>query len=216
MKIVILLGAPGCGKGTMAGRLSASNPIFHHVSSGDLLRTAVKNQTVYGREADSFMKRGALVPDALIAQMIADYMAALPDECTLLLDGFPRTLIQAEMLEKALAGSRAALTHVVLLDVPEPILIDRIAGRRVCPACGAGYHVVTIQPKVAGVCDRCGTTLVTRKDDNPETVKHRLDVYQAQTLPLIAYYEARGLLTRITAHGVPINDIVEKLRHVIS
>jgi adenylate kinase len=216
MKIVILLGAPGCGKGTMAGRLSASNPIFHHVSSGDLLRTAVKNKTVYGLEADGFMKRGELVPDALIAQMIADYMAALSDECTLLLDGFPRTLIQAEMLEKALAGSRAALTHVVLLDVPEPILIDRIAGRRVCPACGAGYHVVTIPPKVAGVCDMCGTTLVTRKDDNPETVKHRLDVYQAQTLPLIAYYEAHGLLTQITAHGVPINDIVEKLRHVIS
>jgi adenylate kinase len=216
MKIVILLGAPGCGKGTMAGRLSASDPIFHHISSGDLLRTAVKNKTVYGLEADGFMKRGELVPDALIAQMIADYMAALSDECTLLLDGFPRTLIQAEMLEKALAGSRAALTHVVLLDVPEPILIDRIAGRRVCPACGAGYHVVTIPPKVAGVCDMCGTTLVTRKDDNPETVKHRLDVYQAQTLPLIAYYEAHGLLTQITAHGVPINDIVEKLRHVIS
>jgi adenylate kinase len=216
MKIVILLGAPGCGKGTMAGRLSASNPIFHHVSSGDLLRAAVKDQTQHGREADTFMKRGELVPDALIAQMIADYMAPLPNECTLLLDGFPRTLIQAEMLEKALAGSRATLTHVVLLDVPFPILIDRIAGRRVCPACGAGYHVVTIQPKVAGVCDKCGTTLVTRKDDAPETVKHRLDVYQAQTLPLIAYYEARGLLRRITAHGVPINDTVETLRHVIS
>lgn len=216
MKIVILLGAPGCGKGTMAGRLSASNPFFHHVSSGDLLRNAVKNKTVYGREADSFMKRGELVPDALIAQMIADYMATLPNDCTLFLDGFPRTLVQAEMLEKTLAGSRATLTHVVLLDVPEPILIDRIAGRRVCPACGAGYHVVSIPSKVAGLCDVCGTTLVVRKDDNPETVKHRLEVYQAQTMPLISYYEGRGLLKRITAHDSPINDIAEKLRHVIS
>jgi len=216
MKIVILLGAPGCGKGTMAGRLSASNPTFQHVSSGDLLRTAVKNKSHYGLEADGFMKRGELVPDSLIAQMIAEYMATLPNECTLLLDGFPRTLIQTEMLDKALAGSRATLTHVVLLDVPDPILIDRIAGRRVCPACGAGYHVVSIPSKVAGLCDVCGTTLVVRKDDTPETVRHRLEVYKAQTLPLVAYYEARGLLKRIQAHDVPINDIVEKLRHVIS
>jgi adenylate kinase len=162
------------------------------------------------------MKRGELVPDSLIAQMIAEYMVTLPNECTLLLDGFPRTLIQAEMLDKALAGSRATLTHVVLLDVPDPILIDRIAGRRVCPACGAGYHVVSIPSKVAGLCDVCGTTLVVRKDDNPKTVQYRLEVYKAQTMPLVAYYDARGLLTRITAYDFPINDIVEKLRHVIS
>ncbi len=200
----------------MAGRLSASNPTFHHVSSGDLLRTAVKTQSPHGLEADGFMKRGELVPDSLIAQMIAEYMVTLPNECTLLLDGFPRTLIQAEMLDKALAGSRATLTHVVLLDVPDPILIDRIAGRRVCPACGAGYHVVSIPSKVAGLCDVCGTTLVVRKDDNPKTVQYRLEVYKAQTMPLVAYYDARGLLTRITAYDFPINDIVEKLRHVIS
>jgi adenylate kinase len=216
MQIVILLGAPGCGKGTMAGRLSASNPAFRHVSSGDLLREAVKRQTANGIEADTFMKRGELVPDVLIAQMMDDYMDGLPSDCTLLLDGFPRTAVQAEMLEKIIAASHTTLRTVILLEVPDAILIDRIAGRRVCPKCGAGYHIVTIPSKVAGICDVCGTELVIRKDDNLETVKHRLDVYQSQTMPLIAWYEGRGLLKRITAHGVPINDIYENIRHVLS
>lgn len=216
MQIVILLGAPGCGKGTMAGRLSASNPSFRHVSSGDLLREAVKLQTANGIQADAFMKRGELVPDVLIAQMMDDYMEALPSDCTLLLDGFPRTAVQAEMLEKIITASHTTLRAVILLEVPDPILIDRIAGRRVCPKCGAGYHIVTIPSKVAGICDVCGTELVIRKDDNLETVKHRLDVYQSQTMPLISFYEGRGLLKRITAHGVPINDIFENIRHVLS
>jgi adenylate kinase len=216
MQIVILLGAPGCGKGTMAGRLSASNPAFRHVSSGDLLREAVKRQTANGIQADTFMKRGELVPDVLIAQMMDDYMDGLPSDCTLLLDGFPRTVVQAEMLEKIIAASHTTLRSVILLEVPDSILIDRIAGRRVCPKCGAGYHIVTIPSKVAGICDLCGTELVIRKDDNLETVKHRLDVYQSQTMPLISFYEGRGLLKRITAHGVPINDIFENIRHVLS
>jgi len=200
----------------MAGRLSASNPAFRHVSSGDLLREAVKRQTANGIEADTFMKRGELVPDVLIAQMMDDYMDGLPSDCTLLLDGFPRTAVQAEMLEKIIAASHTTLRTVILLEVPDAILIDRIAGRRVCPKCGAGYHIVTIPSKVAGICDVCGTELVIRKDDNLETVKHRLDVYQSQTMPLIAWYEGRGLLKRITAHGVPINDIYENIRHVLS
>jgi adenylate kinase len=216
MQIVILLGAPGCGKGTMAGRLSASNSSFRHVSSGDLLREAVKRQTANGIQADTFMKRGELVPDALIAQMMDDYMDGLPSDCTLLLDGFPRTAVQAEMLQKIIAASHTTLRTVILLEVPDAILIDRIAGRRVCPKCGAGYHIVTIPSKVAGICDVCGTELVIRKDDNLETVKHRLDVYQSQTMPLIAWYEGRGLLKRITAHGIPINDIFENIRHVLS
>ena len=200
----------------MAGRLSASNPAFRHVSSGDLLREAVKRQTANGIQADTFMKRGELVPDALIAQMMDDYMDGLPSDCTLLLDGFPRTAVQAEMLEKIIAASHTTLRTVILLEVPDAILIDRIAGRRVCPKCGAGYHIVTIPSKVAGICDVCGTELVIRKDDNLETVKHRLDVYQSQTMPLIAWYEGRGLLKRITAHGIPINDIFENIRHVLS
>ncbi len=200
----------------MAGRLSASNPAFRHVSSGDLLREAVKRQTANGIEADTFMKRGELVPDVLIAQMMDDYMDGLPSDCTLLLDGFPRTAVQAEMLEKIIAASNTTLRTVILLEVPDAILIDRIAGRRVCPKCGAGYHIVTIPSKVAGICDLCGTELVIRKDDNLETVKHRLDVYQAQTMPLISFYEGRGLLKRITAHGVPINDIFENIRRELS
>ena len=200
----------------MAGRLSASNSSFRHVSSGDLLREAVKRQTANGIQADTFMKRGELVPDALIAQMMDDYMDGLPSDCTLLLDGFPRTAVQAEMLEKIIAASHTTLRTVILLEVPDAILIDRIAGRRVCPKCGAGYHIVTIPSKVAGICDVCGTELVIRKDDNLETVKHRLDVYQSQTMPLIAWYEGRGLLKRITAHGIPINDIFENIRHVLS
>lgn len=200
----------------MAGRLSASNPSFRHVSSGDLLREAVKRQTANGIEADTFMKRGELVPDVLIAQMMDDYMDGLPGDCTLLLDGFPRTAVQAEMLEKIIAASNTTLRTVILLEVPDAILIDRIAGRRVCPKCGAGYHIVTIPSKVAGICDLCGTELVIRKDDNLETVKHRLDVYQSQTMPLISFYEGRGLLKRITAHGVPINDIFENIRRELS
>ena len=196
--------------------MSASNPAFRHVSSGDLLREAVKRQTANGIQADTFMKRGELVPDALIAQMMDDYMDGLPSDCTLLLDGFPRTAVQAEMLEKIIAASHTTLRTVILLEVPDAILIDRIAGRRVCPKCGAGYHIVTIPSKVAGICDVCGTELVIRKDDNLETVKHRLDVYQSQTMPLIAWYEGRGLLKRITAHGIPINDIFENIRHVLS
>ena len=200
----------------MAGRLSASTPAFRHVSSGDLLRDAVKRQTPNGVLADGFMKRGELVPDTLITQMIADYMAGIPADCTLLLDGFPRTVAQAEMLDATIAASNATLSTVILMEVPDPILIDRIAGRRLCPKCGAGYHIVTIPSKVAGICDVCGTELVIRKDDNLETVKHRLDVYQSQTMPLIAWYEGRGLLKRITAHGIPINDIFERIRHELS
>ena len=216
MQIVILLGAPGCGKGTMAGRLSASNPAFRHVSSGELLRDAVKRQTPSGVLADGFMKRGELVPDALIAQMIVDYMVGIPSDCTLLLDGFPRTVVQAEMLDKIIATSTATLSAVILMEVPDSILIDRIAGRRGCPKCGAGYHVLSIPSKVTGICDICGTELVIRKDDNPETVKNRLAVYQSQTMPLIAFYDGRGLLKRITAHGIPINGIFENIRHVLS
>ncbi|MEI6646371.1 MAG: adenylate kinase [bacterium] len=216
MQIVILLGAPGCGKGTMAGRLSASNTSFRTVSSGDLLRDAVKRQTPSGVLADGFMKRGELVPDALIAQMITDYMLGIPSDCTLLLDGFPRTVVQAEMLDKIIVANRATLSAVILMEVPDSILIDRIAGRRGCPKCGAGYHVLSIPSKIAGICDICGTALVIRKDDNPETVKNRLAVYQSQTMPLIAFYEGRGLLKRIAAHGIPINDIFENIRHVLS
>ena len=214
MKIVFFLGAPGSGKGTVAGRLLAADSTLRHVSSGDLLRDAVKRQTPAGIEAEGYMKRGELVPDGIIAQMIADLMAGIKGECTLLLDGFPRTVVQAEILDQTIARCGATLSSVVLLEVADEILVDRIAGRRGCPKCGAGYHVTNIPPRQEGVCDVCGTGLIVRKDDNPETVKNRLAVYQAQTVPLIDFYGARGVLRRVAGTG-PIDGIVERVRQVL-
>jgi len=193
MKIVILLGAPGSGKGTVAGRLAASNSKLKHVSSGDLLRGAVAKGTEAGREAKTYMEAGQLVPDALIAAMIKDVVAETEGDVTMLLDGFPRNLAQAETL----ASMGAPVERAVLVDVPDSIIQDRIAGRRTCPKCKAGYHVKNLPPKVEGICDVCGEKLVVRKDDNPETVTDRLAVYHRETEPLIAYYEAKGILRKI-------------------
>jgi adenylate kinase len=157
------------------------------------------------------MKRGELVPDALIARLVAELMAELKGPRVLLLDGFPRTVAQAQMLDRTIEDCGASLSAVVLLDVPDEILVNRIAGRRICPACGAGYHVTNIPPRVDGICDACGGALKVRKDDNPETAKNRLAVYQAQTVPLIEFYEARGVLRRVQGTG-PIDEIVERAR----
>lgn len=215
MKIVILLGAPGSGKGTIAGRLVASDGAFRHVSSGDLLRDAVRRQTPAGIEADGFMKRGELVPDGLIARMVAELIGGVAGGATLLLDGFPRTVAQAQMLDETVARCGAELASAVLLDVDDAVLIDRIAGRRVCPKCGAGYHVTNIPPRREGLCDACGSALVTRKDDNLETVRNRLSVYQAQTVPLIGFYGARGLLRKVAGTG-ELDGIVDRVRQAIA
>ena len=199
MNIVILLGAPGSGKGTIAGKLAAEHDNLKHVSSGDLLRGAVAKGTPAGVEAKGYMEKGNLVPDALIAQMIKDVVAETTGDITMLLDGFPRNLAQAKILEEM----GAPVARAVLIDVPDGIIQDRIAGRRTCPKCKAGYHVKNLPPKVEGVCDACGEKLVVRKDDNPETVKDRLVVYHRETEPLIAYYEGRGLLRRIDGDQGP-------------
>ena len=193
MNIVILLGAPGSGKGTVAGKLAADNANLKHVSSGDLLRGAIAAGTAAGNEAKGYMDKGNLVPDALIAQMIKDVVAETKGDVTMLLDGFPRNLAQAEILEKMGAPVKSA----VLIDVPDEIIQDRIAGRRTCPKCKAGYHVKNLPPKVEGICDKCGTALTIRKDDNPETVKDRLVVYHRETEPLIQYYSDKGLLKKV-------------------
>lgn len=193
MNIVILLGAPGSGKGTVAGKLASENANLKHVSSGDLLRGAVAKGTEAGKQAKEFMEAGKLVPDSLIATMIKDVVAETTGDVTMLLDGFPRNVAQAEILEK----TGAPIKSVVLVDVPDTIIQDRIAGRRTCPKCKAGYHVKNLPPKVEGVCDVCGEKLVIRKDDNPDTVKDRLVVYHQQTEPLIAYYKGKGLLKTV-------------------
>lgn len=199
MNITILLGAPGSGKGTIAGRLAAADANLKHVSSGDLLRGAVAKGTAAGVEAKAYMDKGQLVPDALIAQMIKDVIAETEGDVTMLLDGFPRNVAQAEILE----GTGAPIRSVVLVDVPDAVIADRIAGRRTCPKCKAGYHVKALPPKVEGICDKCGAELVIRKDDNPDTVKDRLVVYHRETEPLIAYYEKKGLLRRIDGDQGP-------------
>ncbi|MCQ2368578.1 MAG: adenylate kinase [Kiritimatiellae bacterium] len=199
MNIVILLGAPGSGKGTIASRLAAEDTNLKHVSSGDLLRGAVAKGTPAGVEAKGYMEKGALVPDALIAQMIKDVIAETEGDVTMLLDGFPRNVAQAKILEETGAPIRSA----VLVDVPDSIIAGRIAGRRTCPKCKAGYHVVSLPPKVEGICDHCGTALTIRKDDNPDTVNDRLVVYHRETEPLIQFYKDKGLLKTIDGDQGP-------------
>ena len=193
MNIVILLGAPGSGKGTVAGKLAADNASLKHVSSGDLLRGAVAKGTEAGLEAKGYMEGGKLVPDALIARMIKDVVSETTGDVTMLLDGFPRNLAQAKILEEMGAPVKSA----VLIDVPDEIIQDRIAGRRTCPKCKAGYHVRNLPPKIEGICDACGAELVIRKDDNPDTVTDRLVVYHSETEPLIEFYKSKGILKTV-------------------
>jgi len=200
MEAIILLGAPGAGKGTAASRLVERIGV-RHVSSGDLLRSAVKQGTPAGREADGYMKQGKLVPDELIGRIITDLLVAGGPDLKVLLDGFPRTVAQAEMLEKVIKAQGGRIRGTVLLEVAEEILVDRLAGRRVCPACAAGFHVRTLPPKVAGRCDACGADLVQRTDDNPETVRNRLAVFRKDTSPLIEWYHSRHLLVRVDGTG---------------
>ena len=193
MHIAILLGAPGPGKGTVAGTLASANAHLKHVSSGDLLRGAVAKGTEAGKQAKEAMEAGKLVADELIATMIKDVVAETTGDVTMLLDGFPRNLAQAKILDEMGAPVKSA----VLIDVPDEIIQDRIAGRRTCPKCKAGYHVKNLPPKVEGICDVCGEKLTIRKDDNPDTVKDRLVVYHQQTEPLIAFYKEKGLLKTV-------------------
>ena len=193
MNIVILLGAPGSGKGTVAGKLAADNANLKHVSSGDLLRGAVAKGTEAGKQAKEAMEAGKLVANELIATMIKDVVAETTGDVTMLLDGFPRNLAQAKILDEMGAPVKSA----VLIDVPDEIIQDRIAGRRTCPKCKAGYHVKNLPPKVEGICDVCGEKLTIRKDDNPDTVKDRLVVYHQQTEPLIEFYKGKNILKTV-------------------
>ena len=193
MYIVILLGAPGSGKGTVAGKLAADHANLKHVSSGDLLRGAVAKGTEAGKQAKEAMEAGKLVADELIATMIKDVVAETTGDVTMLLDGFPRNLAQAKILDEMGAPVKSA----VLIDVPDEIIQDRIAGRRTCPKCKAGYHVKNLPPKVEGICDVCGEKLTIRKDDNPDTVKDRLVVYHQQTEPLIEFYKGKNILKTV-------------------
>ncbi len=183
---IIFLGPPGAGKGTQAQRVCDELNI-PQISTGDILRRAIKEETPVGLKAKAFVESGALVPDEILVEIIKDRLAQ--DDCSkgYILDGFPRTVPQAEALEKI-----AKIDVVVELAVDDEALIRRLSGRRVCLKCGATYHVSTLGDRTT--CEKCGETLIQRKDDNPETVKNRLDVYHSQTAPLIAFYEGKGLL----------------------
>jgi adenylate kinase len=197
---IILLGPPGAGKGTQA-KLLIERLQVPQISTGDMLRAAVKDGTPLGRQAKAFMDRGALVPDDVIIGLVRERLQAPDSARGYILDGFPRTVAQAEALEKTLADLRLSLDHVLCLDVPSEDLVVRIAGRRTCRQCGAMSHVRFSPTKQEGVCDACGGETYQRDDDREETVRRRLTVYAEQTAPLVRFYEVRGLLRRVAGTG---------------
>ncbi|MBP5354487.1 MAG: adenylate kinase [Lachnospiraceae bacterium] len=195
MKLV-MLGAPGAGKGTQAKMIAAKYGI-PHISTGDIFRANIKNGTELGEKAKKYMDQGLLVPDELTLALIMDRFAQ--DDCKngYVLDGFPRTIAQAEALTASLKENGEALDMAIDVDVPDENIIERMGGRRACVSCGGTYHVLYNPPKVSGICDLCGGELSIRKDDLPETVKRRLTVYHEQTQPLIDYYTAEGILRSV-------------------
>lgn len=193
---IIMLGAPGAGKGTQA-KMIAEKYTIPHVSTGDIFRANIKNGTELGKKAKTYMDAGQLVPDELTVDLLMDRIAK--EDCAngYVLDGFPRTIPQAECLEKALAAKGESIDYAINVEVPDENIVKRMGGRRACVTCGATYHVVHIPPKKEGICDKCGSSLILRDDDKPETVKNRLNVYHDQTQPLIDFYQKKGVLKEV-------------------
>ena len=206
---IIMLGAPGAGKGTQAKRIAEKYGI-PHISTGDIFRANIKNQTELGRKAKSYMDQGALVPDELTLELIMDRFTN--DDCKngYVLDGFPRTIPQAEALTKALADKQDAVDYAINVDVPDEAIVSRMSGRRACLACGGTYHIKFNPTKVEGICDACGGELVLRNDDKPETVQKRLDVYHEQTQPLIDYYQTQNILKEVDG-TLPMEDVFQEI-----
>ena len=207
---VAFLGPPGAGKGTQARDLAQEWRV-PHLATGDMLREAVAAGTPLGREAKGYMDQGALVPDDVIIRMMGERLGKADAGRGFILDGFPRTIAQAEALAKLLKDLGQTLDTVVYFDVSEPELLRRLTGRRVCRACGHSYHMTSNPPKRAGVCDECGGELYQRDDDAETTVRKRLDVYQRQTAPLLDYYRQRSLLATVSGEG-PLATIRDSIR----
>ena len=195
MKIV-MLGAPGAGKGTQAEMIAEKYGI-PHISTGDIFRANIKNGTELGKKAKAYMDAGNLVPDELTVDLVIDRVAQPDCEKGYILDGFPRTSPQAEVFTKQLAENGEKIDFAIDVEVPDENIVNRMGGRRSCPNCGSTYHIQYIPRKKEGICDVCGTELVLRNDDKPETVKNRLDVYHKATQPLIDFYEAKGALRTV-------------------
>jgi adenylate kinase len=194
---IILLGPPGAGKGTQAARLVEERGMVQ-LSTGDILRAAVKAGTEVGKMADEIMKSGKFFPDELMAEVLGEHMDAIAPETGLIFDGYPRTARQAELLDELLSSRGRTLDFVIELVVDEDALVDRITGRYTCANCNAGYHDRHLKPKVAGVCDMCGSTEFKRRpDDNEETVRTRMAEYRGKTAPILPIYEARGLVRKV-------------------
>ena len=193
---IIMLGAPGAGKGTQA-KMIAEKYQIPHVSTGDIFRANIKNGTELGMEAKKYMDQGQLVPDELTVKILLDRVAQADCANGYVLDGFPRTIPQAEVLDKALAELGETIDYAIDVDVPDENIVRRMSGRRACVACGGTYHIEHIPPKKEGICDTCGQELVLRDDDKPETVLKRLKVYHDQTQPLIDFYTAKGVLRSV-------------------
>ncbi|MGN8647813.1 adenylate kinase [Gracilibacillus sp. HCP3S3_G5_1] len=213
---LILMGLPGAGKGTQAERIVEKYDI-PHISTGDMFRLAIKEGTELGQKAKSYMDEGALVPDEVTIGIVKERLSK--DDCQkgFLLDGFPRTLAQAEALDDLLSSMNRSIDYVLHVDVEKDELIQRLTGRRICPECGTAYHVIFNPPKVEGVCDKDGATLIQREDDQPSTVKNRLEVNLEQTQPMLDFYSNKGDLVTINGSqeiDKVFSDIDEKLKTI--
>lgn len=211
---IILMGLPGAGKGTQAEKIKEKYQI-PHISTGDMFRSSIKEGTVLGKKAQSFMDQGALVPDEVTIGIVEERLQK--DDCQrgFLLDGFPRTIAQAEALQEILNKLDTTLDHVLHVNVPDENLVERLSGRRTCPTCGRTYHIIYNPPVKEGVCDKDGTELIQRTDDEPDMVKKRLDVNKEQTKPLLDFYEEKGYLVTVNGDQDIDNvfqDIVEILK----
>ncbi len=212
---IVLLGGPGSGKGTQAKKLTDTLRV-PQISTGDIFRAAVKEGTPMGLKAKGYMDQGELVPDDVVIGVVEERLTKPDLDKGYMLDGFPRTVGQAEALDKILAGQSKGIDHVVLVDVPDEELVKRLSGRRTCKnsECGRMYHVMFNRPKKDGICDACGSELYQRADDSEATIRERLGVYNSQTAPLIDYYDRKGLLRKVEGVG-PIDEIFASIQKVL-
>lgn len=210
---IIMLGAPGAGKGTQAKKIAEKYAI-PHISTGDIFRANIKNGTELGMKAKTFMDQGLLVPDELVVDLVVDRVQQ--EDCVngYVLDGFPRTIPQAEALDNALNALGQKMDYAINVEVPDENIVNRMGGRRACVGCGATYHVVFAPTKVENVCDKCQGELILREDDKPETVQKRLNVYHEQTQPLIDYYTAKEIMVEVDG-TVDINDVFQAIVNIL-